>query len=61
MFWDSTDWVRDEDGNVTREILRNHTGTKAFLQDGSDYIAYLIVADDFGCVMHEDEETKDNT
>ena len=26
---------------------------KAFLQDGDDYKAFLIVANDFGCVLHE--------
>ena len=52
MFWDSTEWSEEGDG---RQIKSEFINQKAFLQDGSDYRAFLIVSDDFGCVMHEEK------
>ena len=48
MFWDATDW--DEECN--RVLIQKYAGTKAFVQDGSDYSAKLLTKPDFGCVMH---------
>jgi hypothetical protein len=50
MFWDATEWSDEAD---ERRLRPSFVGQKAFLQDGSDYRAYLLVSDDFGCVMHE--------
>jgi hypothetical protein len=56
MFWNATEWIRVEldGGTIVRRISPKYANIKAFVQDGSDYQAYLLVADDFGCVMHED-------
>jgi hypothetical protein len=56
MFWDATEWGDDQDeyGDTVRRLKPAYAAQKAFVQDASDYRAYLIVADDFGCVMHED-------
>lgn len=51
MFWGATEWTDDD--AIERRIKAEFSGQKAFLQDGSDYRAYLIVADDFGCVHHK--------
>ena len=50
MFWDATDW--DEEGKG-RKFLDQYKNKKAFAQDGSDYLAYLLTKADFGCVSHE--------
>lgn len=52
MFWTATEWT-DDDGDPVRGLMPQYAEQKAFIQDVSDYKAYLIVADDFGCVMHE--------
>jgi hypothetical protein len=49
MFWDSTEW--DENGEqVFSERAKD---VMAFVQDGSDYKAYLYTRPQFGCVSHE--------
>ena len=50
MFWDSTEWAKGEvpDG---RCFIDGVTAT-AFVQDGSDYKAYLYTLADHGCTMH---------
>ena len=53
MFWDATTW--DEECN--RVMLPEYADTKAFVQDGSDYIAKLLTKPDFGCVMHVSANT----
>lgn len=52
MFWDATEW--DKEGS--RKFLDQYKDTKAFAQDGSDYMAYLLTRPDFGCVSHEEAE-----
>ena len=48
MFWNCTEWVEKGDDYV-RELNNEHKNDKAFVQDGSDYIAYLITKEEFGC------------
>jgi hypothetical protein len=50
MLWDSTQWSEDGEG---REFLPEAQRTTAFVQDGSDYAAYLYTRPEHGCVMHE--------
>lgn len=50
MLWDATRWVDDGE---SREFAPEHAGKKAFVQDGSDYTAFLYTVADFGCVQHE--------
>jgi hypothetical protein len=49
MLWDSTEWREDQDGRTFTEEARN---TSAFVQDGSDYSAYLYTRPEHGCTMH---------
>lgn len=51
MLWDSTEWRDDTDERV---LKKEHEKSKVFVQDGSDYIAYMLTMPDFGCVSHED-------
>lgn len=49
MFWSATDWT--EDGE--RRIFNGKgKGSTAFLQDSSDYVAYLYTKAEHGCTMH---------
>jgi hypothetical protein len=50
MFWNATEW--DEEGEG-RRFIDKYKDHKAFAQDGSDYVAYLLTRQDFGCVSHE--------
>jgi len=50
MLWDATRW--SEDGE-SREIVSEHAGKKAFVQDGSDYTASLFTLADFACTQYE--------
>jgi hypothetical protein len=50
MLWDYIEWRSDEDNMVFIEGAEKH---KHFLQDGSDYMAYMLTRPDFGCVSHE--------
>jgi hypothetical protein len=58
-WWEATEWREDgpEDPDRPFEIIRTlkpeHSGTKMFVQDGSDYVAYLYTAADFFCAHHE--------
>lgn len=49
MFWDATEWNEEGDGRQFIQPIE----TKAFVQDGSDFAAYLYTMPDFGCVQHE--------
>lgn len=51
MFWDSTEWTDEEteDFSTIRRIKKENENDKAFAQDGSDYIAYLLTLEKFGC------------
>lgn len=55
--WDISAW--DAEGDL-REILPQYKDTKAFVRDGSDYRAELQTLPDFGCVMHEPLEIKED-
>lgn len=47
MFWNATDWSVDGDKRIFLD------DSKAFVQDGSDYSAYLLTKEDFYCNMWE--------
>lgn len=49
MFWDATEWDDERDG---RQLIEKYKDRKAFAQDGSDYMARLITAPDFGCIAY---------
>ena len=51
MFWDSTEWTDEEteDFDVIRRLKKEHENEKAFVQDGSDYMASLLTLEEFGC------------
>jgi len=54
MFWDATEWNPDEDAiDYCERIFIQPLTTKAFVQDASDYRAYLFTMPDFGCNQHE--------
>lgn len=55
MFWDATEWTEeeDEDLNCVRSLREENKNDKAFVQDGSDYMAELLTRDDFGCNQFE--------
>lgn len=48
MFWDCTKWS-DESDDYDRVFKKEFKEDKAFVQDGSDYMAYLITKKEFGC------------
>lgn len=48
--WDASEWGDNGDGRVLTEKAEGH---KAFVQDGSDYMAKLLTRPDFGCVEFE--------
>lgn len=48
MFWDSTRWVF-KNGDYVRELNEEFIDDKAFVQDGSDYLAFFITKENFGC------------
>jgi hypothetical protein len=50
MFWESTEWKEDGDGRCWTSEAESKT---AFVQDGSDYAAYLYTKAWHGCTMHE--------
>lgn len=50
MLWDSTQWSDDGD---RREFVKTAESTTAFVQDGSDYKAWLYTKPGHGCVMHK--------
>jgi len=56
MFWDCTEWG-DEDNNYERRFTKAAENNKAFVQDGSDYIAHLLTLGDFGCNQFEAKAT----
>lgn len=51
MLWEATKWNDDGD----RILIDKCKDKKAFAQDASDYSAYLLTRNDFGCVSHEDK------
>lgn len=58
MFWESTEWhYNDEALEVTRELKPEFKENGVFVQDGSDYLAYMITQPNFGCVKFETKDT----
>lgn len=54
MWWDASEWVRDEDGGMTeRKLLPKYARTMMFVQDGSDYTASLYTKNVFLCAHWE--------
>jgi len=61
MYWNATEWVagvEEDDDLPGRALKAEHAETNAFLQDGSDYKAFLITRADFFCA-HFDLDPKD--
>ena len=60
MFWDATEWNLEEEDElgelIKRDLKSEFKNEKAFVQDGSDYKAYLITTHDFGCVQFENKK-----
>jgi hypothetical protein len=52
MYWNATEWNKEGTARVTSEQYAN---TTAFVQDGSDYAAYLYTLPSHQCSMHEDK------
>ena len=50
LLYDVTEW--DDDGDK-RVLVAEHRTTLAFVQDASDYVAYLLTRPEFGCVSHQ--------
>jgi hypothetical protein len=55
-FWNATEWSKDEDGedNYIKLSEINPT-TLMYVQDGSDYVAYLLTKADFFCAHFEEK------
>ena len=53
MFWDCTEWGEEED-DFERVFTGDAKNNKAFVQDGSDYMAHFLTLSDFGCNQFED-------
>ena len=54
MFWESTEWLdTDADDWDLRVLCDENKDDKAFAQDGSDYNAFLLTLENFGCVQFE--------
>ncbi len=51
MFWDCTEWKKV--GECARVLKSEYENNKAFVQDGSDYYAFLLTKPDFGCVQYK--------
>lgn len=60
MFWDATEWTNEdpnsEDRYTIRALKADAKDDLMFVQDGSDYAAYLITRADFFCAHHEPME-----
>jgi hypothetical protein len=52
MYFNATEWSKDGDDRV---ILQKYANTTAFVQDASDYRAYLYTRPIHGCTMHEEK------
>ncbi len=50
QLWDASEWDENGSGRVPKA---QYADKRAFLQDGSDYMAVLKTLPDFGCVHHE--------
>ena len=55
MFWDCTEWVNKGD-NYVRQLKKENKNDKAFVQDESDYRAYLITKEEFGCNQFSEQQ-----
>lgn len=55
MFWDNTEWFDNENGEYTRRLSEDAKNDKAFVQDGSDYMAKLLTLGNFGCNQFEEK------
>lgn len=57
MYWDSTEWAKDENGEedyITR--IEIDPSNLMYVQDASDYSAYLLTKADFFCAHFEGKE-----
>ena len=52
MIWEVTEW-REEGEDLVRDIKEEFKNEKHFVRDGSDYAAYLLTKEDFGCNQFE--------
>lgn len=61
QWWVATEWTNKTDPECEwdnyRRVRPEYEGTKMFVQDGSDYLATLYTAADFGCVHFDKIET----
>lgn len=57
LFWDATKWgCSDDPDDWDSRVLRDENkNDKAFVQDGSDYQAFLLTLGDFGCNQFENK------
>jgi hypothetical protein len=51
MFWNSTEWTdeKNDDWIAIRTLKKENKTDRAFVQDGSDYMASLLTLEEFGC------------
>lgn len=54
MFWESTEWSPE---GRTRQFKEEDKDKRAFVQDGSDYVAVLLTLPDFGCTGFTPSDT----
>jgi hypothetical protein len=57
MYWDSTEWLKDKNGEenyYTRVEI--DPSNLMYVQDASDYSAYLLTKADFFCAHFEGKE-----
>jgi hypothetical protein len=52
-FWDRSEWRDMPDGDYCRVLSENAKDDMMFVQDGSDYVAYLYTKPEFFCAHHE--------
>ena len=52
MIWEVSEW-REVDEDCQRVIKEEYKDYKAFVKDGSDYMAKLLTKADFGCNQFE--------
>ncbi len=56
-FWNATEWkTLDNDGYPQFVLKEENKNDLAFVQDGSDYKAWLITNENFYCPMHSSLE-----
>jgi len=55
LLWDATDWAED---GLSLEFTKEGNNLQAFVQDGSDYIAYLYTRPEFYCAQFAPQAEK---